>query len=234
MYRVVQCLLYASLYRVVYYDGLMQDAAESRGRLDAVRRAALVEATVAEIAAVGYESASLNRIIRAAGMGKSSFYHFVGSKSELLDVVMNDVIEAARAAWSPPAPESFDAPDFWARVDALLADLGRAAAAEPALQLLGDLFAAPPASTGDATTARAARERLLADIAGWMHEVLDAGRRADQVRDDMPLDLQRQIVFAMLNAVDTWVLARGAHRAPHPPVDAALPADLLRRVLLPG
>jgi AcrR family transcriptional regulator len=55
------------------------------------------------IAAHGFEQASLNAIIRACGMSKSSFYHYFGSKEALFD----RVVEEASAALA----RDLDAPD---------------------------------------------------------------------------------------------------------------------------
>ena len=48
----------------------------------------LLRAAADEFAQAGYEQASLNRIIRACGMSKSSFYHYVDSKEQLFERVL--------------------------------------------------------------------------------------------------------------------------------------------------
>ena len=106
--------------------GSAGERADAAGaRLAPERRSALAAATAAEFARAGYEGASLNRIIRDAGMSKSSFYHFVGSKSELFDVVVRMLVDEVTAQWAPPAPDEFAGDEFtggtfWVRIDALL------------------------------------------------------------------------------------------------------------------
>ncbi|WP_243228449.1 TetR/AcrR family transcriptional regulator [Microbacterium sp. CIAB417] len=170
--------------------------------LRGAHREALIEATVAEFAAVGYERASLNRIIRSAGISKSSFYNAVGSKGELFDAVVRMLVDDVRAQWTPPAPAEFAAPDFWERVDAVLAafaELGRGRA----LPLLGRIFYLP------ATGAADGRADLLAAVGAWVTAVISAGRAAGAVRDDMPIDLQAAAAFGMLRGVDEWALGAG-------------------------
>lgn len=165
-------------------------------------REALVQATVAEFADVGYERASLNRIIRAAGISKSSFYHAVGSKAELFEEVVRVLIDDVRAEWTTPSPAEFASPDFWQHVDAVLADFTKLAQGT-ALPLLGRIFYLPAAGSSDA------RAHLLASVGSWVTEVIRAGRAAGAIRDDMPVDLQAAAAFGMLRGVDEWVLGVG-------------------------
>ncbi|MDP3949318.1 TetR/AcrR family transcriptional regulator [Microbacterium sp.] len=204
---------------------------QGAGALSPERRTALAEATVAEFARAGYEAASLNRIIRDAGMSKSSFYHFVGSKSELFDAVVRMLVADVRAQWTPPAPAEFGARAFWRRVDALLGEFATLSAS-PALQHLGRIFYLP----GDAASAvpGGARGELLDAVREWVEAVLRAGRESGQVRDDLPLDLQVEVTFAVLRAIDEWALTgHGAEASGRAAVAASAPALLLHRLLAP-
>lgn len=207
--------------------------AEGASRLSNERRAALAEATVSEFSRAGYEGASLNRIIRDAGMSKSSFYHFVGSKSELFDAVVRMLIAEVAEQWTPPAPAEFSARTFWRRVDALLDEI-EVLAAMPAMKHLGRIFYL----TDD--HASGARAELLDAVHAWVRAVLQTGRDASQVRDDLPLELQTDVTFAVLRAIDEWALDGGdsaGDRAgegvvgERAAVAASAPAILLRRLL---
>ena len=61
----------------------------------------------------GYEGASLNRIIRACGMSKSSFYHYFENKQELFEVVVARLGESLVAELPVPAPAEFAGGEFW-------------------------------------------------------------------------------------------------------------------------
>jgi AcrR family transcriptional regulator len=52
-------------------------------RIDPSRRSAILHAAFSEFAATGYEAASLNAIIQAAGIPKGSLYQYFGSKKDL-------------------------------------------------------------------------------------------------------------------------------------------------------
>lgn len=198
---------------------------QAAGGLTAKRRAALAEATVAEFARAGYEAASLNRIIRDAGMSKSSFYHFVGSKSELFDAVVRMLIADVRAQWPVPAPEEFAGRRFWRRVDSLLEAFG-ALATQPALHHLGRIFylAGDPGASG-------ARADLFGDVRTWVEEVLRVGRDSGQVSTQLPLGLQADVTFAVLRAIDEWALAEGDDANARSVVATSAPSLLLRRML---
>lgn len=195
--------------------------AELRG----VHRDALIRATVAEFAAAGYEGASLNRIIRAAGISKSSFYHAVASKAELFDAVVHALVDDVAAQWRVPDPSRFSDGRFWEQVDRTIADFGELAAHDPSLGLLGRIFYLPAAG---ATEARAA---LMNAVRDWVEKVLRQGVATGDVRADLPVDLLASAAFAALRAVDEWALAAGPQTT-----DAArrAPGLLLRGLLQPS
>lgn len=193
-------------------------------------RDALVEATVAEFAAAGYDGASLNRIIRAAGLSKSSFYHAVGSKAELFDSVVAALVEDVRARWTPPSPGDFAGERFWPMVDRVLDDLLALSTTDRALRLLGRIFYLPATGTADA------RSALLGAVQVWVGEVLRVGGESGNVRDDVPIDALAAAAFGMLRGLDEWALrdasydpagtAHGADAAA-----ASAPGLLLRAML---
>lgn len=94
-----------------------------------------------------------------------------------------------------------------------------------ALQHLGRIFYLPGAADEGA-----ARTEFLDAVRGWVEAVLQVGRDTGQVRDDLPLELQADVAFAVLRAIDEWVLADGdpSERAA---VGASAPGSLLRRLL---
>lgn len=193
-------------------------------RMTPARRDALAAATVAEFARAGYEGASLNRIIREAGMSKSSFYHFVGSKDELFDTVVRMLVDDVVAQWPVPSPSAF-AEDFWARVDAVLGEMA-ALSETPALQHLGRIFYLPGEPGGSG-----ARAELLASVRVWVEEVLQVGREVGAVHDDLPLDLQADVAFAVLRAIDEWALGGAGAVDERAGVAASAPGLVLRRLL---
>ncbi|QOR70343.1 TetR/AcrR family transcriptional regulator [Ruania alkalisoli] len=190
-------------------------------RLDPERRATLVRAAADEFASAGLEGASLNRIIRACGMSKSSFYHLFESKQDLVDLVIGDLTEQVRAGLDVPAPDSF-AENFWEGVEGFLARLERDLVAHPDALLLGRLFyAAPP---------QGAQAGVVAEISGWVARVLQVGREAGAVRADLPPELQLHLVMAVLRAMDEWAVRALAHGSSATP-RVSLVVDACRRLL---
>lgn len=197
-------------------------------RMPAERRDLLLRTAAREFAAAGYERASLNRVIRVCGLSKSSFYHVISSKEELFDVVVRDLGAALATAVAIPSPDEFRDGRFWARTERLLADIA-AASADDAFLALGRMFSL---STPD-DAAESVRSALAA-IESWLDSVLAIGREHGDVRDDLPIGLQRTVTFAVLRAMDDWTLANAADLDPRELerlVDAQFAT--LRRLLAP-
>lgn len=216
MDHLVHSRLYAGLDQLVHY-------ARSMTVLTGPHRDALVAATVAEFVSAGFEGASLNRIIRAAGLSKSSFYHAVASKAELLDAVVESLIDDVRARWTPPSPADFAGDAFWGHVDRVLDDLGALAASDRALGLLGRIFYLPESGAADA------RDVLLEDVRNWVAEVLRIGVESGAVRDDLPADALAAAAFGMLRGLDEWALSTAD--AGDAASAASAPGILLRAML---
>lgn len=172
------------------------------GVLPAERRRTLVEHAAAEFARAGYEQASLNRILRAQGMSKSSFYHYFASKEALFNAVVTDLGAALVQALELPRTAAMADGDFWERVHALAERLARLARDEPAFGLFAELFYlpdAPAAPGGPLATIRAA-------VDDWIDGALAIGRESGAIGDDLPLTLQRHLCKAVLWAMDEWTV----------------------------
>jgi AcrR family transcriptional regulator len=169
-------------------------------RMPQERRRLLVSTAAEEFASAGFENASLNRIIRACGLSKSSFYHVIDSKQELFDVVVRDLGAGVVAAIDIPAPEAFAGDRFWPTVGRVLDDFTLAAQRDQSFAALGRMFYlsdAPDVATSAVT-------KSLASIQDWLRDVLLVGRRSGAVRDDLPANLQYRMAFAILRALDQW------------------------------
>lgn len=206
------------------------DAAMDKTGTPSSREHALLAAAAREFAAAGFEHASLNAVIRACGMSKSSFYHRFDSKQALFDRVVDEATALLARDLAAPDPAGLAGPDFWPRLEAFVAH-AVAALAKPAWYTgLGKLFYLPdvPAERS------AAMRRLLAGVDRWMQAVLKSGRACGAVRDDLPASLQAELAFAVLQAMDRWSVAH---------MDAMKPAQrrriagqqlaTLRRLLAP-
>jgi len=194
------------------------------------RRARLLAEAAGEFAEYGYEQASLNRIIRATGLSKSSFYHFVDGKADLYEQTLDALTADFRRAWTGVDPRVFETPGFWGQLEILVTEFLARAGRDESIGLLIRLF-----FTSDAATDPEGPEAALATrVRGWLADVLRAGQRAGRVRDDLPADLLGDSAFAVVAAIDAWIGGRGD--APSPAdLDAAsrAPLGLVRAMLEP-
>ncbi|BBY46281.1 TetR/AcrR family transcriptional regulator [Mycolicibacterium celeriflavum] len=170
--------------------------------MPAARRQQLVEVAATEFGSVGYEHASLNRIIERCGMSKSSFYYVLSSKAELYEFVVRELITDVSADIPVVAPEEFAGEQFWPRLEQFFADLVLFSQRQQNFLLLGRMFylQAPD-------PARAAVSGALDAVRDWVQEVLSVGRRCGAVRTDLPEPLQAELILRILQVFDEWTLA---------------------------
>jgi AcrR family transcriptional regulator len=67
----------------------------------AVRRDAFVDVAQRYIATGAYEQLSVQQVIDEVGASKGAFYHYFGSKGDLLEAVVERMADEATAAWQP-------------------------------------------------------------------------------------------------------------------------------------
>lgn len=182
----------------------------------------------AEFAAAGYEHASLNKIIRACGLSKSSFYHMIDSKQDLFDLVVTDLTDQVAEKIELPAPDSFSGSDFWLDVERFLEHLTTVAETDEALNALGRMFyLSGVPEDGDNAVATA-----QASIESWVRSVLEIGRASGAVRTDLPVSLQSRLVFAVLQALDEWTVLHLDDLAPEDlPALVGAQFEAIRRLL---
>ncbi|HET6672303.1 MAG TPA: TetR/AcrR family transcriptional regulator [Agromyces sp.] len=173
-------------------------------RMPEERRRRLINEASGEFARAGYEHASLNRIIRACGMSKSSFYHFVASKQALFDLVLEDLRTAVAARIVVPQPEDFAGERFWATAERLLEQLTELAQTDESFAALGRMVYA----SGVPSDAQASIGAIFVAAEQWLEAVLVVGRRDGAIRSDLPAALQTRLVFSVLRTLDEWAVAQ--------------------------
>jgi AcrR family transcriptional regulator len=65
----------------------------------AVRRDAFLDVAQRLIQAKGYESLSVQEVIDEVGASKGAFYHYFGSKADLLEAIVERMADAVQATW---------------------------------------------------------------------------------------------------------------------------------------
>lgn len=166
-------------------------------RMPTDRRQALVFAAAEEFASRPFVQASLNRIIAACQMSKSSFYHVIDSKESLLSLVVEHLRGDAASDWTPPGPAEFAA-DFWDTAAHVFDDALRVWPQSRALELLWRIVHANrenPAVTG-----------LAWAYEKWVAAALKVGRDSGAIDSACPPELQTLAVATLLTAFDEWAL----------------------------
>jgi AcrR family transcriptional regulator len=164
------------------------------------REARIFDAAAHAFVTQGFEASSLNRIIETAGMPKSSFYHYFADKSDLHERMLHRFTSSLAEYVRAPDLSVLDARSFWSAMHGLLADLDRMTLERPeTVGLARALYAS--AEVADATAAR-----LRDSTRSWTEDALERGVELGVVRSDLPLPLLADITFAVLLAIDRWVL----------------------------
>ena len=163
----------------------------------------ILRAAVEEFAAHGFNAASLNRIIDAAGISKGSMYYYFDGKEDLYAYVAR--VEVGRlfdTAGPFPIPTARTPEAFWsALMDDYLRIMG-ALASSPQVAALARGWVAASANPA----LQRAQKEMEAAVLPWFEQALLAGQRARAVRKDLPLDLLIALVFGMGQAIDAWFL----------------------------
>jgi AcrR family transcriptional regulator len=199
-------------------------------KLPEAKRNAIIEAAKAEFAASGFEGASYNRIIAAAGLSKGAMYYYFDDKLDLYVTVLEDVNERMNEAmgfdesWQPDGA-------FWDVMRDMSIRAWSFAIEHPELAALMKGLSQLPHSWR--------KEGRVGDLfSSWrrlMVTLLRAGQAQGQVRDDRPLELLVEVAFALDEAIDMWLIDHTGELADDPVeevVDMAL--DFWRRLLRPA
>lgn len=190
-----------------------------RGRGEAGARrpvydfARLLEVTVVEFNAHGYDATSMEDLSRAAGITKSSFYHHVSGKEELLRSALQRALDGLFAILDERPARSGRPVDrlryvVRRQVEVLQAEL-------PYVTLLLRV-------RGNTETERWALERRRAFDAALAELVREAAA-VGQVRDDVDPTVAARLISGTVNSIVEWY-------RPGRPGAAALPEDVVRSV----
>ncbi|MCB9663599.1 MAG: TetR/AcrR family transcriptional regulator [Alphaproteobacteria bacterium] len=199
-------------------------------KLDPERRREVLEAAAREFAAHGYHEASLNRVQAELGLSKGGFYYWFDDKEDLFLATLVDRAAPFDALVAGFLTEVADAAAFWARVEELV---------RTGMAVVGE----DPVALGLFQAAMALSPQSSPRLAAWWAEglqatraVLEAGQAAGAVRTDLDLDLLASVVFSMGEALDRWLVGRGAEAVQteaQAEATVALYVGLLRRVSAP-
>lgn len=166
---------------------------------------AILRAALDEFATHGFSTASLNRIIDAAGISKGSMYYYFDSKAELYaHVARGEIGRLFESAGPFPVPTARHPDAFWSTLEDYYRRIMTAFAASPKLASLARDWILSSANP----KLRRAQEEMERALAPWFEQALAVGQRARAVRKDVPPTLLIGVVFGMGQAMDTWLLTQ--------------------------
>ena len=192
------------------------------------RKEAILRAAAHEFAEKGYERASLNRMIKEAGLSKGTFYYYFEDKADLFVTVLRGKLPWETWLSESRLLDSDDASSFWRCLRALELRKYTYLGQYPDIARLVDAAFGLTASHFDnASLADYLQERMV-EIRG----MIDHGRRVGAVRRDLPLELLLNLWEGIARSLSEWIFkdwdvlsqAERAHRG-----DVAL--ETLRRVV---
>ncbi|CAL2055748.1 MULTISPECIES: TetR/AcrR family transcriptional regulator [Streptomyces] len=150
----------------------------------------------------GYDGTSMEHLSKAAGISKSSIYHHVSGKEELLKRAVSRALDGLFAILEEPAAREGQAVERLEHVvrrmvEVLISEL-------PYVTLLLRV-------RGNTATERWALERRR-DFDHRVAELLKAAAADGDVRPDVEVRLATRLVFGMINSIVEWYRpeARGA------------------------
>lgn len=163
----------------------------------------IVRAALDEFASHDFSTASLNRIIEAAGISKGSMYYYFDGKEELYAHVARVEIGRLFEAAGPFAvPTARDPDAFWSAIEDYYVRIMGAFAASPQVAALARHWVAASANPA----LQQAQKEMEEALVPWFEQALAAGQRARAVRKDVPTGLLIAVLFGMGQAMDTWLL----------------------------
>ncbi len=170
--------------------------------LEPEKQEAILAAAADEFAERGYEAASLNRIIEAAGISKGSLYYYFDDKADLFLTVWKQAIDRLMEDVGPFDVESLTADTFWNEFrDWTRRSLDYVHRNEWYVKV-GRAFTR---LRGDPHTTDAVQE-MVEWARDLTRSILQRGQTLGVVRRDIPLTLLVDILMAVDAAGDRWFL----------------------------
>lgn len=170
------------------------------------RRARVLEAALDEFAAAPFEAARVNRIVRAAGIAKGSFYQYFDGLFDLFRHLAVDVLGGQQRAWlAERAPASF--PSLEAELAWVCAEGLRWALDEPRAVAMGRQLWLPLSPD---SPLRPLQDELRAEGLAELRALLERGQRRGEIGAEVQLDLAAAFVQVSLVHGLGAVLREGA------------------------
>jgi AcrR family transcriptional regulator len=168
------------------------------------KRERLLTCAAQEFAAYGFEGASLNRILEAAQIGKSSAYYYFEDKADLFGTTVAYCVERLHLAPPIEGLTALTAEAFWPTVTEMHT--------QPLLHAQQHPWLFRAARAVERLTPESLQQESLGQLASHlmqgMHTLIERGQNLGLIRTDVPQDLLVTWFRAIDGASDDWLLAR--------------------------
>jgi AcrR family transcriptional regulator len=197
-------------------------------RLDPEKRERLFDAAAEEFAEHGYDRASLNRILRQAGVGKSSMYYYFEDKADLFSATAERVVGMVMAQIGGFSLEELTRENFWERFTEMARSGVEYFSAHGWSVRFARLFYRLRSQAAGGTG------RVFSLIRWWTERTVVRGQELGAVRTDLPLSFVVEAVLALGEAMDRWTLDHWDELSAEERIEESeKQMDLFRRMLEP-
>nr|WP_321442602.1 TetR/AcrR family transcriptional regulator [uncultured Cohaesibacter sp.] len=160
-------------------------------------RALWLEPAEEEFCTFGLEEASLNRILKRAGVSKGRTYHYFANKGELYRATLDARLPSIdRSGLSAPL-KAADAQTFWTAISSLVEQVTSALKQDERLAELVRILHREAA-------AKRAYAEPLARLQTQIESFLVAGQSVGAIRDDFPISLLTSVTLDLATTIDRW------------------------------
>jgi len=173
-------------------------------KLPPSKRNAILETAARAFAQHGYDNASMNQILEAAGLSKGAAYYYFDDKADLFVTTVTHYAGALVGDFDALV-ETLQADDFWPRLTALYVAQFEHFHAQP--WAFGAVKAAGRLSPGELGQ----NPGLMAALGAVQQSVVKLIRRGQQlgvVRTDLPAELLVALFTGVDDASDRWLLTQ--------------------------
>lgn len=168
-------------------------------KLSPERRAAILEAAALELGTHGYENASLNRVLAAAGVSKGAAYYYFHDKADLFLTVVRHYLTQMRQ--ERPDPATIQRDDFWPLLASRYRTQFRRLRQQRWMSGLARAIWSMRESRGGAPL-----KPVFDELVDSLRQGIALGQAIGAVRRDLPMDLIVQLFVGVDQAGDQWLL----------------------------
>lgn len=194
-------------------------ATERFQNLPPEKRAAIINAAMAEFASAGFSQAKLQNIAKAAGVTKSLLYYYFEDRADLL-ATLYEVVSSTLAGILGPLPPQPSADEFWSWIEAVYCKVLAALGQQPVLMAFLVRVLSEVSSGMTPPGFEKHVKRTNSGVAG----LVALGQGCSALRTDLPQSLLLSAVMSLMVTCDRWIVAEAQSGR----LSAATPVIVLR------